>query len=307
MTADLVQQLIDSGIHFGHKASRWNPKMKPYILSKHNTVHLINIRETVRGLLRAKKFITDTVRNNKDVLFVGTKRQAKSSIQAHAERVGMPYVAERWLGGTLTNFRTIRARLARLEELEQLEESGQLYKESKKAIARLTRERKKILRNLSGIRNMSELPGAVVIIDAKHEHNAVLECKKLGVPSICLIDTDSDPDLVDLPIPGNDDAIRAIELIISELADAAAAGKLGRSGDSDRKGSSTGAPGQKRSRRPTTSQLASEQNEQTESAGEPAKAAESTEAASSGGADAPAVVAVGETASSADHATESPT
>ncbi len=305
MTADLVQQLIDSGIHFGHKASRWNPKMKPYILSKHNTVHLINIRETVRGLLRAKKFITDTVRNNKDVLFVGTKRQAKSSIQAHAERVGMPYVAERWLGGTLTNFRTIRARLARLEELEKLEENGQLYKESKKAIARLTRERKKILRNLSGIRNMSQLPGAVVIIDAKHEHNAVLECKKLGVPSICLIDTDSDPDLVDLPIPGNDDAIRAIELIISDLADAAAAGKLGRSGDSDRKGASTGSPPRKRSSRPTTSQLASEQT--GESAGEPAKAAESTEAASSGNTDDQAVVAVGETASSADHATENQT
>ncbi|MCH8963616.1 MAG: 30S ribosomal protein S2 [Planctomycetes bacterium] len=304
MTSDLVQQLIDSGIHFGHKASRWNPKMKPYILSKHNTVHLINIRETVRGLLRAKKFITDTVRNNKDVLFVGTKRQAKSAIQAHAERVGMPYVAERWLGGTLTNFRTIRARLARLEELEQLEESGQLYKESKKAIARLTRERKKILRNLSGIRNMSELPGAVVIIDAKHEHNAVLECKKLGVPSICLIDTDSDPDLVDLPIPGNDDAIRAIELIISELANAAEAGKLGRSGDSDKKGDSAGSPGRKRSSRPTTSQLASEQHEQT---GEPAKAAESTEAAPPAGADAPAAVAVGETAAPADHATENQT
>jgi len=304
LTADLVQQLIDSGIHFGHKASRWNPKMKPYILSKHNTVHLINIRETVRGLLRAKKFITDTVRNNKDVLFVGTKRQAKSSIQAHAERVGMPYVAERWLGGTLTNFRTIRARLARLEELEKLEESGQLYKESKKAIARLTRERKKILRNLSGIRNMSELPGAVVIIDSKHEHNAVLECKKLGVPSICLIDTDSDPDLVDLPIPGNDDAIRAIELIISELANAAEAGKLGRSRESERKGASTGSPAQKRSSRPTTSQLASEQNEQ---AREPAKAAESTEAASPGSADDQAVVAVGETASSADHATENQT
>ncbi len=303
MTSDLVQQLIDSGIHFGHKASRWNPKMKPFILSKHNTVHLINIRETVRGLLRAKKFITDTVRNNKDVLFVGTKRQAKSSIQAHATRVGMPYVAERWLGGTLTNFRTIRARLARLEELEKLEESGQLYKESKKAIARLTRERKKILRNLSGIRNMSQLPGAVVIIDSKHEHNAVLECKKLGVPSICLIDTDSDPDLVDLPIPGNDDAIRAIELIISELADAAEAGKLGRSGDSDRAGAATGSSPQKRSSRPTTSQLA----EQKEQPGEPAKAPGSTEAAPTAGADDQAVVAVGETASSADHATDNQT
>ncbi len=257
MASDLAQQLIDSGVHFGHKASRWNPKMKPYILSKHNTVHLINIRETVRGLLRAQKFITRVVANNQEVLFVGTKRQGKPAIEAHATRVGMPYVSERWLGGTLTNFRTIRSRLARLEELEQLEESGQLYKESKKTIARWTRERKKILRNLSGIRKMAALPGAVVLIDAKHERNAILEARKLGIPTVCLIDTDSDPDLIDIPIPGNDDAIRAIEVVVSRLADAAAAGKLARPVEGE-KVAPNAPQAQKRSRRPTTSQRAAE-------------------------------------------------
>jgi len=257
LASDLAQQLIDSGIHFGHKASRWNPKMKPYILSKHNTVHLINIRETVKGLLRAQKFITRVVANNQDVLFVATKRQGKPAVETHAKRVGMPYVSERWLGGILTNFRTIRSRLARLEELEQLEESGQLYKESKKTIARWTRERKKILRNLSGIRNMSALPGAVVLIDAKHERNAILEARKLGIPTVCLIDTDSDPDLIDIPIPGNDDAIRAIEVVVSRLADAAQAGKLARPVEGEKV--ALNAPkAQKRSRRPTTSQLAAE-------------------------------------------------
>lgn len=257
MASDLAQQLIDAGVHFGHKASRWNPKMKPYILSKHNTVHLINIRETVKGLLRAQKFVTRVVANNQDVLFVATKRQGKPAVEAHATRVGMPYVSERWLGGILTNFRTIRSRLARLEELEQLEESGDLYKESKKTIARWTRERKKILRNLSGIRNMTALPGVVVLIDAKHERNAILEARKLGIPTICLIDTDSDPDLIDIPIPGNDDAIRAIEVVVSRLADAAQAGKLARPTEGE-KVAPNAPQAQKRSRRPTTSQLAAE-------------------------------------------------
>ncbi len=262
MASDFVQQLIDAGIHFGHKASRWNPKMKPYILSKHNTVHLINIRETIKGLLRARKFITQVVAGNKDVLFVGPKRQAKPAIEAHAKRVGMPYVADRWLGGTLTNFRTIRSRLARLEELERLEESGQLYSESKKTIARWTRERKKILRNLVGIRKMAELPGALVIIDARHERNAILEAKKLGIPTICLIDTDSDPDLAALPIPGNDDAIRAIELIVADLADAVEAGKLPSVPEGEQVAATAPQP-RKRSQRPTTSQIAAEQEGKT--------------------------------------------
>ncbi len=273
MASDLAQQLIDAGVHFGHKASRWNPKMKPYILSKHNTVHLINIRETVKGLLRAQKFVTRVVANNQDVLFVATKRQGKPAVEAHATRVGMPYVSERWLGGILTNFRTIRSRLARLEELEQLEESGDLYKESKKTIARWTRERKKILRNLSGIRNMTALPGVVVLIDAKHERNAILEARKLGIPTICLIDTDSDPDLIDIPIPGNDDAIRAIEVVVSRLADAAQAGKLARPTEGE-KVAPNAPQAQKRSRRPTTSQMAAEN--------EPSKAVSAESGDSSG-------------------------
>lgn len=261
MASDLVQQLIETGVHFGHKTSRWNPKMKPYILNQHSSVHLIDIKETVRGLLRARKFIAQVVARNQDILFVGTKRQAKQSIAANAQRVGMHYVAERWLGGTLTNFRTIRSRLSRLEELEQLETSGQLYQESKKTISRLTRERKKILRNLEGIRKMTKLPGAVVIIDARHEHNAVMEAKKLGIPSISLIDTDSDPDLVDIPIPGNDDAIRAIELIVTELADAVEEGKRGRPMEGEQI-AVTAPAARKRSRRPSTSQLAPEDGEQ---------------------------------------------
>ncbi len=303
MASDLVQQLIDAGIHFGHKASRWNPKMKPYILSKHNTVHLINIRETVKGLLRARKFVTQVVGANQEVLFVGTKRQAKPAIEAHAQRVGMPYVADRWLGGTLTNFRTIRSRLARLEELEQLEESGQLYSESKKTVARLTRERKKILRNLAGIRKMAKLPGALVIIDARHERNAILEANKLGIPAICLIDTDSDPDLVDIPIPGNDDAIRAIDLVVSELADAAEAGKLARPAEGEQVAASGPQP-RKRSRRPTTSQLATEQDGKAVEVAEDSTADEPT---ASEPTDQNTAVAVAQTTPASGHSAENQT
>jgi len=258
LASDLVQQLIDSGIHFGHKSSRWNPKMKPYILGKRNTVHLIDIKETIRGLLQAKKFISHVVSKGQDILFVGTKRQAKHSVRAAAEQSGMHYVSERWLGGTLTNFRTIRSRLTRLEELEEMEKTGQLFTESKKTISRLTREKKKILCNLEGIRRMSKLPGALCIIDARHEMNAVLEARKIGITSICLLDTDSDPDLVDIPIPGNDDAMRGIELILGEMASAIEAGKHMRPAEDDQAGASD-LQQRKRSRRPTTSQMAEKQ------------------------------------------------
>lgn len=268
MASPLVQELIDSGIHFGHKASRWNPKMKAYILGKRNTVHLIDIKETIRGLLRAKKFISQTVSNGLDILFVGTKRQAKMAIQVNAERTSMPFVNERWLGGTLTNFRTIRSRLTRLEELENLEQTGKLFEESKKTVARWTREKKKILRNLSGIRNMAKLPGALVIVDPRLERNAVLEAKKLGIKTIALIDTDSDPDLVDIPVPGNDDAIRAIEIIVSQLADAVADGKRMQPADRGEQ-PETDQP-RKRSRRPTTSQLAGQPEQAESSTEEPA-------------------------------------
>ena len=228
MGSELVRQLVNSGIHFGHRASRWNPKMKPYIFGKRNTIHIIDIRETVKGLLRAKRYIIKVVSSGEDVIFVGTKRQARLQIKAHATRVGMPWVTDRWLGGTLTNFRTIRSRLARLEELEVAEADGTALQYSKKMIAKRTRERRKILRNLQGIREMNRLPGAVIVVDVHRERNAVLEARKLGIPTICLIDTDSDPDFADIPIPGNDDAIRAIDTILQHLADAVEEGLRGR-------------------------------------------------------------------------------
>src|SRR6476646_531214 len=226
--ADLVKALVDAGVHFGHRVSRWNPKMEPYIHGKRNMIHIIDVKETIKGLLRAKKLITQTVQQGKDILFVGTKRQARHAIEEESKRCGMHYVSERWLGGTLTNFRTIRARLNRLEELEKLWETGQIETYSKKMKSTLDRERTKIKTNLEGIRRMERVPGVMFIIDTRREHIAVKEAKKLGVKTIALIDTDSDPDLIDLPIPGNDDAMRAIELVMKELADAVIDGKQGR-------------------------------------------------------------------------------
>jgi len=226
--AELVKALVDAGVHFGHRVSRWNPKMQPYIHGKRNMIHIIDVKETIKGLLLAKRLVQQTVASGKDVLFVGTKRQARHAVEEEAKRAGMHYVSERWLGGTLTNFRTIRARLNRLEELEKLWESGQIETYSKKMKATLDRERTKIKANLEGIRRMEKMPGLMFIIDTRREHIAVKEAKKLGVKTIALIDTDSDPDLIDLPIPGNDDAMRAVEIIVKELADAAIEGKTGR-------------------------------------------------------------------------------
>lgn len=247
MASELVRQLVDSGIHFGHRVSRWNPKMSPYIYGKRNTIHIIDIRETVKGLLRAKKFIAQLVAKGEDVLFVGTKRQARMQVQQQAARVGMPYVTERWLGGTLTNFRTIRSRLARLEELESAERDGTAQEYSKKMISTRTREMNKIRRNLDGVRTMGKLPGALIVIDVHREKNAVREAKKLGIPTVCLIDTDSDPDFADVPIPGNDDAIRAIDTILVHLADAVEEGKKGRAAAAAEAEAAGGRPGRRHS------------------------------------------------------------
>src|SRR5450755_2165212 len=232
--AELVKSLVDAGVHFGHRVSRWNPKMEPYIHGKRNMIHILDVKETIKGLFRAKKLVQNTVASGKDILFVGTKRQARFAVEEEAKRCGMHYVSERWLGGTLTNFRTIRARLNRLEELEKLWEPGPTGKAaidsySKKMKSTLARERVKIKANLEGIRKMERMPGVMVIIDTRREHIAVKEARKLGVKSVALIDTDSDPDLIDLPIPGNDDAMRAIEIILKELADSVIEGKTGRS------------------------------------------------------------------------------
>jgi small subunit ribosomal protein S2 len=252
-----VTDLIEAGVHFGHRASRWNPKMRPYIYGKRNLIHIIDLRETVRGLLRAHRYLAKVASQGSLVLFVGTKRQAKESVEREAARCGMPFVSERWLGGTLTNYRTIRDRLKRLQELEamwlpandnpakvdlpsymktMLNESGKLELSkapetaeirgySKKMVATLNRELMKIQRNLSGIRDMNRLPDALVVVDPKREHIAVKEAARMGVATVALIDTDSDPDDVDLPIPGNDDSIRSIELLLSKLADAVLEGK----------------------------------------------------------------------------------
>jgi small subunit ribosomal protein S2 len=247
-----VKDLIEAGVHFGHRASRWNPKMRPYIYGKRNLIHIIDLRETVRGLLRAYRFLAKVAAEGRLVVFVGTKRQARETIEHEAARCGMPFVSERWLGGTLTNYRTIRERLKRLNELESLWLPGgenpakhdmpaymktmlspqgkfevhlapptaPIHGYSKKMVAQLNRELAKIQRNLSGIRDMNRLPDAMVVVDPKREHIAVKEAQRMGVATVALIDTDSDPDTVDLPIPGNDDSIRSIELILGKLADA---------------------------------------------------------------------------------------
>ncbi|HEX8342839.1 MAG TPA: 30S ribosomal protein S2, partial [Tepidisphaeraceae bacterium] len=233
--AELVKALIDAGIHFGNPASRWNPRMEPYIQGKRGNVHIINIKETVKGLMLAKKLIQNTVAGGKDVLFVGTKRQARNAVEEEARRCGMHYVSARWLGGTLTNFRTIRDRLKRLEQLEKLFETGEIENYSKKIKSTMNREMVKIKANLEGIRKMDKLPGVIFLVDTKREHIAVNEARKLGVKTVALIDTDGNPNDIDLPIPGNDDAMRAINLIVSQLADAAIEGKNGRTtGTGDR-------------------------------------------------------------------------
>ncbi len=228
MAESLIHNLINAGIHFGHRISRWNPKMKPYILTKRNSIHIIDPKETLRGLLTAKKFLVRIAGEGKDLLLVGTKRQARKAVEAGAQDVEMHFVNERWLGGTLTNFKTIRSRLARLEKLEQLDADGLMAQHSKKEDSRLRREMRKIKRNLEGIRNMNSLPGAIFVVDANREVIALREARKLGIPTIALIDTDSDPDMVDIPIPGNDDAMRAIMLITNELCESMKIGKVRR-------------------------------------------------------------------------------
>ena len=225
MESEFVKKLIEAGVHYGHRCSRWNPKMKPYIYGRKNSIHILDIRETLRGLLRAKKYLSQVAQGGSLVLFVGTKRQASDTVQQQAERCGMPFVSERWLGGALTNFRTIRNRMGRLEELEAIITSDEINTFSKKMQSSLNREYRKIYRNLNGLRTMNRIPECLVIVDPTKEKNAIQEAQRLGVTTVALIDTDSDPDSVDLPIPGNDDGIRSIELILEQLSDSIRAGK----------------------------------------------------------------------------------
>ncbi len=246
---ELVKSLIDSGIHFGHRASNWNPKMKPYIFGRRNLIHVINVKETLRGILAARKFLERIVAGGKDILFVGTKRQARKAVSEQAASLDMHWVTDRWLGGTMTNFMEIRRRISRLEELEQMEAEGTLDAYSKKQGAKLRRELRKIQRNLGGIRKMTKLPGALVVIDQRREIIGIREARKLGIPVICLIDTDSDPDFVDIAIPGNDDAMRAISIVLGSLASAITNGKSSRK---DFSKEDEGDGPKRRSRRDTT-------------------------------------------------------
>jgi small subunit ribosomal protein S2 len=223
--AALVKELIEAGIHFGQRRSNWNPKMAPYIHSMRGGIHIIDIKETIKGLLLAKKYVSRVSAEGKDVVFVGTKRQARAAVEKHCIETKLPYVTERWLGGTLTNFRTIRERLKRLVELEALVESGEIKTYSKKMESQLMREMRKIHRNLNGIRNMSKLPAAVIAIDVTREVNALHEARNLGIPTICLIDTDGDPNLTDIPVPGNDDSMRSIDIFVREMCAAVTDGR----------------------------------------------------------------------------------
>ena len=272
MAKELVRELINAGVHFGHGASRWNPKMAPFIFAKRGKIHIIDVKKTLEGILIAKRLIAEIVSSGKDVVFVGTKRQAQKPVETVAERCGMHYVSQRWLGGMLTNFRTVRSRLQRLQELENMQTDGTLQAESKKQASRLKREMRKIKANLEGVRNMARLPGVVVVVDAKKEHLALCEAKKLGIATVGLIDTDSDPDTIDVAIPANDDSIRAVDLILGELADAVAIGKTMVSAKQEPRQR----PKRVRSRRPALAQASREEEpvEQPEAAQQPAEAEE---------------------------------
>ena len=213
-----ARELLTSGVHYGHKVSRWNPKMRPFIYAKKSLIHIIDVRETIKGLVRAWHFLQKLASRGELILFVGTKRQAGAVIKNEASRCGMAYVSERWLGGTLTNYDTIRNRLNRLKEIEQWEADGTINRYSKKEQSAIHREKRKLLRNLDGLRSMDRLPTCLVIVDPQHESIAVAEAKKLGIPVTAILDSNSDPDGIAHPIPGNDDAARALALYCDLVA-----------------------------------------------------------------------------------------
>ncbi len=215
-----MKQLLEAGVHFGHQTRRWNPKMKPFIFGERNGIHIIDLQQTLKYFEIAYEFVKDTVAEGGKVLFVGTKRQAQDTIREEATRCGMYYVDHRWLGGTLTNFRTIRQSVEKLKRIEQWMEDGTIERFPKKERLKLERLRQKLERNLGGIKDMESLPQVLYVVDPKKEEIAVLEARKLGIPVVAITDTNCDPDLIDYIIPGNDDAIRAIKLLTSRIADA---------------------------------------------------------------------------------------
>ncbi|CAM2740204.1 30S ribosomal protein S2 [Actinomyces slackii] len=237
MAVVTMRQLLESGVHFGHQTRRWNPKMKRFILTERNGIYIIDLQQSVEGINTAYDFVKEIVARGGNILFVGTKKQAQAAVAEQAQRVGMPYVNQRWLGGMLTNFSTVRARLDRMKELEQIDfddvaGSGR----TKKELLMMRREKDKLQRTLGGIRDMGKLPAAVWVVDTKKEHLAISEAQKLGIPVIAILDTNCDPDEATYGIPGNDDAIRAVSLLTRVIADATAEGLLVRSGGRARTG-----------------------------------------------------------------------
>ncbi len=220
MTVVSMKHLLEAGVHFGHQTRRWNPKMKKYIFTERNGIYIIDLQQTLSLIEEAYNFIREMVGNGGILLFVGTKKQAQEAIKENATRCGMPYVTNRWLGGTLTNWTTISKRIEKLKELEEMERSGELDEMPKKEATRIRHRLAKLRRNLEGLRNMDQLPSAIFIIDPRKENNALLEARKLEIPVVAVVDTNCDPDLIDYVIPGNDDAIRAANLISQIIANA---------------------------------------------------------------------------------------
>jgi small subunit ribosomal protein S2 len=222
-----MKQLLEAGVHFGHQTRRWNPKMARYIFTERNGIYIIDLQKTVEKIEDAYQFVKSVVSENKEILFVGTKKQAQESIEEESKRCGMPYVNQRWLGGMLTNFKTIRKRVDRLHQLEKMEEDGTFDLLPKKEVIKLRHEKDKLEKFLGGIKDMKDLPGALFVVDPRKERIAVAEARKLGIPLVGIVDTNCDPDEIDHVIPGNDDAIRAVKLITSVMADAVLEAKQG--------------------------------------------------------------------------------
>ena len=227
MSVISMKQLLEAGVHFGHQTRRWNPKMKEYIFTERNGIYIIDLQKTVKKAEEAYNFVRSVAEAGDSILFVGTKKQAQESIEQEAKRCEMFYVNQRWLGGMLTNFKTIQTRIAKLRKIEKMEADGDFAYLPKKEVIKLKAEQEKLEKNLSGIKYMKKLPGAMFVVDPRKEHIAVMEARALGIPVVAIVDTNCDPDEVDYAIPGNDDAIRAVKLIASKMADAVLEGRQG--------------------------------------------------------------------------------
>jgi len=288
MAVVTMKQLLEAGVHFGHQTRRWNPKMKPYIFTQRNGIYIIDLQKTVKMMEVAYNLVREITARGGTIVFVGTKKQAQESIEVEAKRCLMPYVNQRWLGGMLTNFQTIRRRIDRLEQLEQMENDGTMDRLPKKEVLVLKHEKEKLLKFLGGIRTLKQLPDAVYVVDPRKERIAVSEARKLGIPIIAIVDTNCDPDEIDYIIPGNDDAIRAVKLITSRLADAVLEGRHlleeEVAGEGDLEVEGAGLAGGPSGEEPEeTAEQAEETEENIDKAKLEKKEAEAKEAAESGG------------------------